>query len=166
MTLFHNERLRYAAYAILAALAALAYLGLGADREQLPIRTARSAIQYEELPVLQPLDTEADQEAGRDLFVFGGRAPITETILPAPLPAPSLTPEKPSLLFSVQALGIVRTKGSVTILVRVGTQLLTVGVGEPFGDGNALEVQSIQGRKVVVVERTSGNSRNFQLSEE
>ena len=43
---------------------------------------------------------------------------------------------------------------------------MTVGLGEPFGEGDALRVDSIEGRNVLIVDRTSGNSRNFHLSEE
>ena len=169
MRVFDSERFRYVAYAILAAAAALAYFLLGSGTEQLPIEVARKTMQNEELPVLQLLDSEVEREARRDLFAFGGGGTVTAVTLP---PAsftpdqPDSQPEKPSLLANIQALGIVRRNDAVTILVRVGTQLLTVGLGEPFGEGDALHVESIEGRDVVIVERSSGNSRKFRLSEE
>ncbi len=169
MRAFDSEHFRYGAYAILAAVAAVAYFWLDSGPGQLPADVAQRTFQSEELPVLQPLDSEVEQEARRDLFAFGSGGPVTE----AEPPPASSTPdqpdsslEKPSLLASVQALGIVRRSESVTILVRVGTQLLTVGLGEPFGEGAALHVESIAGRDVVIVERSSGNSRNFRLSAE
>ena len=79
---------------------------------------------------------------------------------------PETALEKPDLLANVQAMGVVRRNDAVTILVRVGTRLLTVGLGEPFGEGDALRVDSIEGRNVLIVDRTSGSSRNFRLSEE
>ncbi len=169
MRVFDSERFRYGAYAILAAVAAAAYFGLDSGPEQLPAEAGRKSIQIEELPVLQPLDSEAEQEARRDLFAFGSGGLVTEVILPpasSALDQSESPAEKPSLLTNVQALGIVRRSESVTILVRVGTQLLSVGLGEPFGEGDALHVESIEGRDVVIVERSSGNSRNFRLSEE
>ena len=75
-------------------------------------------------------------------------------------------PDKPDLLANVQAIGLVRRNDSVTILIRVGARLLTVGLGEPFGEGDALRVDAIEGRSVLIVDRTSGTSRNFHLSEE
>jgi hypothetical protein len=106
-----------------------------------------------------------DQEARRDLFAFGRGEPAAET------PVVSLAPsqpeaDKPDLLANVQALGLVRRNESVTILIRVGTRLVTVGLGESFGEGDALRVGSIEGRNVLFVDRASGNSRNFHLSEE
>jgi hypothetical protein len=166
---FDSERFRYGAYAVLAAAAALAYFLLDFGPEQRPIEATRKAIQNEELPVLQPLDSEVEQEARRDLFAFGGGGSVTELILPpasSALDQSGSPAEKPSLLANVQALGVVRRSGSVTILVQVGTQLLSVGLGEPFGEGDALYVESIGGRDVVIVEKSSGNSRNFRLSEE
>ncbi len=142
--------------------------GWNSDPGQLPVEAARKAIPGEDLPILQPLDTEVEQEARRDLFAFG-RGEAAETTLSQA----SLTPdqpetalEKPDLLANVQAMGVVRRNDAVTILVRVGTRLLTVGLGEPFGEGDALRVNSIEGRNVLIVERTSGSSRNFRLSEE
>ncbi len=166
MRVFDSERSRYGAYAVLAAVAVLAYFWLASGPEQSPMEAARKSTQTEELPVLQTLDSEVEQEAHRDLFVFGSGAPLAQ----APPPPASVTPDpetaKPSLLTSVQALGIVRRSESVTILVRVGAQLLTVGLGKSFGEGNALQVKSIRGRDVVIVEKSSGSSRNFRLSEE
>ena len=54
----------------------------------------------------------------------------------------------------------------MTILVRVGDRLVTVGLHEPFGEGDALRVDSVEGRNVLIHDRTSGASRNFRLSEE
>ncbi len=164
-----SERLRYAAYALLAAAAVFAYFWLNSDSDQLPVEAARRAVSSEDLPILQTLDTEVEQEARRDLFVFGGG---DTAVAPPPLPAsltpdqPQPAPEKPDLLANVQAVGVVRRNNSVTVLVRVGTRLLTVALGEPFGDGDALRVNSIEGRNVLIVDKTSGSSRNFRLSEE
>ncbi len=169
MKVFDSERARYGAYAVLTAVAMLAYFGLDSGPEQLPSEAARKTIQSEDLPVLQPLDSEVEQEARRDLFAFGSGGPVTEVMLPlsGPTDQPESPPaEAPSLLANVQALGIVRRSESVTILVRVGNQLLTVGLGEPFGEGNGLHVESIEGRNIVIAERSSGNTRNFRLSEE
>ena len=169
MTVVLGERLRYGAYGLMAAAAALAYFLLGSDPDQLPIEAGRRAVQSEELPILQPLDTEVDQEARRDLFAFGRGEPVSETMTPAVSLAPDLpepVPDKPDLLANVQAIGVVRRNDSVTVLIRVGARLLTVGLGEPFGEGDALRVDSIEGRSVLIVDRTSGNSRNFHLSEE
>jgi hypothetical protein len=168
MTVFLGERLRYGAYALMAAAAALAYFLLGSDPGQLPIEGGRKAVQSEDLPILQPLDTEVDQEARRDLFAFGGGEPA-ETMTHAASLAPDQPeqgPDKPDLLANVQAIGVVRRNDTVTILIRVGARLLTVGLGEPFGEGDALRVDSLEGRNVLIVDRTSGNSRNFHLSEE
>ena len=165
MTVFLGERLRYGAYALMAAAAFIAYFLLGSGPDQLPIEAGRRAVQSEELPILLPLDTEVEQEARRDLFAFGRGEPVGET--PAVSLAPDQpVPDKPDLLASVQAIGVVRRNDSVTVLVRVGPRLLTVGLGESFGEGDALRVDSIEGRNVLIVDRTSGTSRNFHLSEE
>ncbi len=165
MTVFLGERLRYGAYGLMAAAASIAYLLLGSDPDQLSTEAGRRAVQSEELPILLPLDTEVEQEARRNLFAFGRGEP--ETTMPAVSLAPDLlVPDKPDLLASVQAVGVVRRNDSVTVLVRVGPRLLTVGLGEPFGEGDALRVDSIEGRNVLIVDRSSGTSRNFHLSEE
>jgi hypothetical protein len=164
-----GERLRYAAYAILGAAAVIAYFWLGSDPDQMPIGAARKAVSGDELPILQPLDTEVEQEARRDLFAFGrGDAAVETPSLPASLTPdqPEPAPEKSDLLANVQAMGVVRRSDSVTVLVRVGARLLTVGLGESFGEGDALRVDSIDGRHVQIVDKTSGSSRNFLLSEE
>lgn len=169
MTVFLGERLRYAAYALMAAAAAIAYFLLGSGPDQLPGDAGRKSIQSEDLPILQPLDTEVDQEARRDLFAFGRGEGAAETMTPAVNLAPvqrEPASDKPDLLANVQAIGLVRRNDSVTILIRVGAGLLTVGLGEPFGEGHALRVDSIEGRNVLIVDRTSGASRNFHLSEE
>jgi len=167
MTVFLGERLRYGAYALMAAAASTAYLLLGSGSDQLPIEAGRRAVQSEELPILLPLDTEVEQEARRDLFAFGRGEPAGETMTSAVSLAPDQpVPDKPDLLASVQAIGVVRRNDSVTVLVRVGPRLLTVGLGESFGEGDALRVDSIEGRNVLIVDRTSGTSRNFHLSEE
>jgi hypothetical protein len=164
-----SERLRYAAYALLGAAAIIAYFWLDSDPDQVPIGAARKAVSSEDFPILQPLDTEVEQEARRDLFAFGRGDMAVET---PPLPAsltpdqPAAAPEKPDLLANVQAMGVVRRNDSVTVLVRVGARLLTVGLGEAFGEGDALRVDSIEGRHVLIVDKTSGSSRNFLLSEE
>ena len=164
-----SERLRYAAYALLVAAAVVAYFWLDSDPDQMPVEAARKAVSSEDLPILQPLDTEVEQEARRDLFAFGSgdtaaeMAPLAASLTPA---EPESVPEKPDLLANVQAMGLVRRDDSVTVLVRVGTRLLTVGLGEPFGEGDALRVDSIEGRNVLIVDKTSGSSRNFRLSEE
>ena len=44
--------------------------------------------------------------------------------------------------------------------------LVTVGLGEGFGAGKALRVQSTEGRQVLVVDNASNTSRTFMLSEE
>jgi hypothetical protein len=162
-----SERLRYAAYALLGAAAVVAYIWLGTDPDQMPRETVRQTAASEELPILQPLDTEMEQEARRDLFAFGRQDTAVETpLLPAGLTPDQPEPEKPDLLANVQAIGVVRRDESVSVLVRVGTRLLTVGLGEPFGEGDALRVDSIEGRNVLIVDRSSGSSRNFRLSEE
>jgi hypothetical protein len=169
MARMRSERLRYAAYALLGAAAVVAYFWLDSDPDQIPIGAARKAVSSEDLPILQPLDTEVEQEARRDLFAFGrGDAAVETPPLPASLASdqPEPSPEKPDLLANVQAMGVVRRSDSVTVLVRVGTRLLTVGLGEPFGEGDALRVDSIEGRHVLIVDKTSGSSRNFFLSEE
>lgn len=163
------ERLRYAAYAVLGTAAIIAYFWLGSDPDQMPIVAARKAVSGDDLPILQPLDTEVEQEARRDLFAFGrGDAAVETPSLPASLTPdqPEPAPEKPDLLANVQAMGVVRRSDSVTVLVRVGARLLTVGLGESFGEGDALRVDSIEGRHVQIVDKTSGSSRNFLLSEE
>ncbi len=166
---FLSERMRYAAYALLAAVALIGYFWLDFDQDQSPAETARRAASTEELPILQPLDTEVEQEARRDLFAFGGgeaamaAAPPPANLTPEPA---NLAPERPDLLANVQAMGVVRRQDSVTVLVRVGAQLLTVALGEPFGEGAALRVASIEGRNVQIVDKTSGASRSFRLSEE
>ena len=164
-----GERLRYAAYALLGAAAVIAYFWLGSNSGQMPIGAARKAVSADELPILQSLDTEVEQEARRDLFAFGrGDAAVETPSLPVSLtpdqPEPAL--EKPDLLANVQAMGIVRRNDSVTVLVRVGARLLTVGLGEPFGEGDALRVDSIEGRHVQIVDKISGSTRSFLLSEE
>ena len=169
MTVFLGERLRYGAYALMAAAASIAYFLLGSNPDQLPIEAGRKAILSEELPILQPLDTEVDQEAHRDLFAFGRGESDAETMTPAVNVTPDQAEpvsEKPDLLANVQAVGVVRRSDSVTILIRVGARLVTVGLGEPFGEGDALRVAAIEGRNVLIVDRTSGSSRNFHLSEE
>ncbi len=163
MTVFLGERLRYGAYALMAAAAVVAYFVMGSDPGQLPVEAGRKAFQSEDLPILQPLDTEVDQEGRRDLFAFGRAEPVVET--PAVIQAP-VQPPPPDLLANVQAVGLVRRSDNVTILIRVGSRLLTVGLGESFGEGNALRVASIAGRNVLIVDRSSGNSRNYHLSEE
>jgi hypothetical protein len=167
MTVFLGERW-YGAYALLVAAAVIAYFWLDSDPGQLPVETARKAIPSEDLPILQALDTEVEQEARRDLFAFGRGEPAETTPSQASLTPdqPETALEKPDLLANVQAMGVVRRNDAVTILVRVGTRLLTVGLGEPFGEGDALRVDSIEGRNVLIVDRTSGSSRNFRLSEE
>ena len=163
-----GERLRYVAYAALAVAAVAVYIELDQDAGQTAAGTVRRSIPAEGLPILQPLDTEAGGEARRDLFAFGGSAPAVE-VVPAVEMAPVVSEpvqEKPDLLANVQAMGAVRQNDAVTVLVRVGSRLLTVGVGEPFGDGYALYVQSVQGRNVSINDKTSGASRTFHLSEE
>jgi len=166
MTVFLSERLRYGAYALMAAAAVAAYFWLSSDPDQTAIEAARKAIPSEDLPILHALDTEVEQDARRDLFAFGGGAPGVEMTPPAAIMPDQPAIERPDLLASVQPMGVVRTNESITILVRVGNRLMTVGLGEPFGDGEALRVDSIQGRNVLIVDRTSGTSRNFRLSEE
>ncbi len=165
MTLFSGERLRYGAYALLAVAAAAAYFLLDSGPDRLQGDAGRRAAASEELPVLQAMDTEVDQEARRDLFAFGSIEVAQETIaVPASL-IPS-QPDRPDPLASVQAMGVVRRDNSMTFLVRVGPRLVSVGLGQPFGDAGSLRVDSIEGSEVVIVDKTSGSSRNFRLSEE
>ncbi len=166
MAVLHSERLRYAAYALMAAAAVIAYFWLDSDPDQLPIEAARRAISSEDFPILQTLDTEVEQEGRRDLFAFGRGEPAVETTLPSSsltVDQPDPAPEKSDLLANVQAMGVVRRNDSVTVLVRVGTRLLTVGLGEPFGEGDALRVGSIEGRNVQIVDSNSGSSRSSLL---
>ena len=90
---------------------------------------------------------------------------------PPPAPEPELSPAAPSapdLLSDIQVDGVVRRGNSVTVLVRLGSapMPLTVGLGERFGTGDALVVQSVEGRRVIVFDNGSQTSRTFTLSEE
>ena len=88
MPMSSSERVRYAAYTLLAAIAVIAYFWLDLDPGHAPVETTRNFGQNEELPLLQSLDSDVSQESRRDLFAFVKGGPVTE---PAP-PAISLMP--------------------------------------------------------------------------
>lgn len=173
MTASFSERLRYAAYAILAVLAAAAYLLLDTGADQPAADAARKVLHAEGLPQLRQLESAALREPRRDLFAFFKPAEPEIQVAPPPPaaepePAATTAPSAPDLLSDVQVDGVVRRGNSVTVLVRLGSapMALTVGLGERFGAGDALNVQSVDGRRVIVFDNSSQTSRTFTLSEE
>jgi hypothetical protein len=165
MTASFSERLRYAAYGIAAILALIAYYLLDAETDSPVPDAAPKHSQSEGLPTLRLIDNEAGREAGRDLFSFVKASQI-EVQAPAFVPALRPVSRSPDLLADLQVMGLVRRAGSVTILLRDGPDLVTVELGQRFGAGDALSVQSIEGRQVLIVDNTSRTSRTFTLTEE
>lgn len=169
MTVSFSERLRYGAYAILAILAAGAYLLLGAEQRQSAPDSKRSFFQGEYLPQLRAFENAAQRDPQRDLFA--NSRPIeagSQVISPPPAVEPGRTlTSAPHLLSDVKVDGVVKGD-SVKVLVRLGPAPLpiTVGLGEPFGQDKALSVQSVEGRRVTLLDKTSHTSRVFTLSEE
>lgn len=127
-------------------------------------------MQNEALPQLHLVETDVRREPGRDLFAFFKASPVEEQVpAGAPrdtIPAPAVQTEAPNALAGIQVLGLVRSTGSVTILLRDNNTLMTVALGEHFGAGDALYVQSIEDRNVIVIDSASRASRSFALSEE
>ena len=170
MTVSINERLRYAVYATFAILTVAAYFWLDAGQDQ-PVEAARKLLQTEGLPRLRPLESAAHSEPRRDLFAYF--KPAETVIQPAAPPAPSepepaATPTVADLLSDLQVDGVVRQGNSVSVLVRLGNapMPITVAPGERFGTGEALDVQSVEGRTVIVFDNNAHISRTFVLSEE
>ena len=170
MTASFDERLRYGSYAIAAVLALIAYFWLDAEPDRPTQAVARNFLENEGLPQLRLLENGTRREARRDLFAFVNHAQTelqATPIFPAPEAVTSeASPRTPDLLSNLQVMGLVRQTDSVTILVRVGTALITVGLGEQFGAGDALSVQSVEGRRVIIFDNASRTSRTFVLSEE
>ncbi len=165
-----SERLRYAAYAILAILAAAAYLLMDMGQDQPAPEAARKFIQGEGLPQLRPLENATRREPRRDLFAFGRPIEAEEQVAaplpPEPVAAAPAEPGAPDLLSDLQVDGVVRRGDTVEVLVHLGAAPITVRLGEPFGTGDALRVQSVEGRRVIVFNNSSRTSRTFTLSEE
>ncbi len=161
-----SERLRYLAYALVAAGAAWAYFMLDADPGQ---ERVRRSIQEDDLPELRLIERDTHHDTGRDLFLFakneGGIVETPPALTPPPEPLDTMD-RKPDRLSDVQVLGLVRRPGSAKVLVKVGTSLADVPLGEPFGEGDLLRVKSIEGPNVVIEDSSSKNSRTFTLSEE
>jgi hypothetical protein len=174
MKLSVNERLRYVAYAMFAILAVAAYFWLEAREDRPAAEGARKFLQAEGLPQLRPLESAAHLEPRRDLFAYFKPAEAgIQPAAPPPASEPELAPAMPvpgppDLLSAVQVDGVVRQGDSVSVLIRLGDAPLpiTVTPGERFGSGEALAVQSVQGRTVIVFDNNAGASRTFVLSEE
>ncbi len=174
MTIDFNTSWRYAAYAITAALGLAAYVWLGTAASNVPPLGGRSLPHIDKLPVLTLLDAGSGREARRDLFVYVKAVQNVDQAsalrsLPDAAPAPvpvELAAPKIDLLADLKVMGIVHQPEAITVLLRIGTTIRTVAVGERFGAGAALSVQSVEGRHVKIVDNTSLASRTFTLSEE
>ena len=121
------------------------------------------------MPELRLIERDMRQGTERDLFAYvknieaaAGPSPAI-TLLPEPTEAAL---HKPDLLNEVQVLGLVRRPDSATVLVKLGTSLVDVPLGKPFGEGNLLTVRSIEGPNVVIEDKSSKSARTFTLSEE
>jgi hypothetical protein len=159
--------LRYAAYGILVAGATMVYFALDSDNNQ--SRILRSPLHQEDLPELRLIERDVRQGGERDLFAFAK----SNDAAPMPMPAISLASDpadaelrKPDLLSEVQVLGLVRRPDSANVLVKLGTSLLDIPLGKPFGEGDVLTVRSIEGINVVIEDKSSRASRTFTLSED
>ncbi len=172
MTANVNGKLRYTVYATLVVLAGGAYWLLDSGPDQPAPEAVRKFLHGEGLPRLRPLEDAGLQEPRRDLFAFSKPAEAgIQVAMPslAPEPAPSAAaPSTPDLLSDLRVDGVVRQDNYLTVLVRLGNAPMpfAVGLGQPFGAGAALSVQSVDGRKVIVFDNTSRTSRSFILSEE
>jgi hypothetical protein len=169
MTANFNERMRYAAYAIVAVLALAVYILSGSPDEIPGGRTALAPVQSEGLPPLRLLEAEGGREPLRDLFAFARAGGENDAPPPVAFPVPAPTgsqPVAPDLLADIQVVGLVRHTDSITVLIHLQSRLITVGLGEKFGAGEALSVQSVEGRNVTITDSTSQKSRIFALSEE
>jgi hypothetical protein len=160
-----GERLRYGAYGITAVFAVLAYFWADAESDGTAPSAARRPISGESLPVLRLVDTETRPKAGRDLFAFVRTGPA-DVETPPVLAAAETASGRPDLLTNLDVIGLVRRAGSVTILLHEGASLITVELGQRFGADDALSVQSIDGRQVLIVDNVSHTSRTFTLTEE
>ena len=172
MSASFSERTRYAAYAAVAIVAFIGYFSLDAQTDRPAQEAARIFPQSSGLPALSLTGNDGPRGAGRDVFAFAAAAqPDAEAtpILSAPEPASAAAETvqaRPSPLAGIEVVGFVRRSDSVTVLLRMEMALVTVGLGEGFGAGKALRVQSTEGRQVLVVDNASNTSRTFTLSEE
>ncbi len=172
MSASFSERTRYAAYAAVAIVAFIGYFSLDAQTDRPAREAARIFPQSGGLPALSLAGSDGPRGAGRDVFAFAApaqpevqAAPIVSAPEPASAAAETVQ-ARPSLLAGIEVVGFVRRSDSVTVLLRMETALVTVGLGEGFGAGKTLRVQSTEGRQVLVVDNASNTSRTFTLSEE
>jgi hypothetical protein len=170
MTMNFGERLRYAAYAAAAVLAIVAYLLLDTGQDPAGPGSARNLAEGEGLPGLHTFGSGSQRDGRRDLFAFGRTE--AEPDIPPPPPeveqasAPAPTVADP--LSDIRVDGLVRQRGITMVLVRVPAAPvpISVALGERFGTDNALSVQSVEDRKVTVLNNSTQTTRIFTLSEE
>ncbi len=169
MTVSFDERLRYAAYAVLAVLAITAYFLMDTGQDRMGPDAARSPGQGERLPWLRTFEGAGQHDVRRDLFAYGSPTPA-EAELPPPVIEQAVAPP-PAIadpLTGIRVDGLVRQRGVTMVLVRLPAAPIpiTVAPGERFGAGDALSVQSVEDRKVTVFNNSMQTSRIFTLSEE
>jgi hypothetical protein len=171
MTVSFGERLRYAAYAILAVLAIAAYFLMDTGQDRMGPGAARLPGPGEGLPWLRTFEGTGQREARRDLFAYGGATPGEAEPPPPPPVIEQAVAPPPAIadpLSGIRVDGLVRQRGVTMVLVRLPTAPIpiTVALGERFGAGDALSVQSVEDRKVTVFNNSMQTSRIFTLSEE
>ncbi|ADP71061.1 hypothetical protein Rvan_1819 [Rhodomicrobium vannielii ATCC 17100] len=170
MALSMGERLRYAAYGLVALGAFAGYLWLETEENEVQRAGIAEAVPSDTLPEIGLYASAAHRAGIRDLFAFvsfnGETEAPPQVVLPiAPDPVMARADE-PDSFSGVQVMGLVRRSDTITILLREGPSLKTVALDEPFGAQGRLAVQSVQGRDVVIIDKASRRARAFTLSED